>query len=76
MVGDVIAEVLRRERVKTIFVYPLTALTEFAVTRMWEEGMEVAMVETGADPGHEPARRTYEKAGFLPWPAVKFFKYL
>ena len=30
MVGDVIAEVLKRERVKTIFVYPLTPLTEFA----------------------------------------------
>lgn len=43
---------------------------------MKEAGMEVAMVETGADAGHEPARRTYEKAGFHPWPAVKFFKYL
>jgi ribosomal protein S18 acetylase RimI-like enzyme len=53
-----------------------SALTEFAVSRMKEAGMEVAMVETGADAGHEPARRTYEKAGFHPWPAVKFFKYL
>lgn len=51
-------------------------LTEFAVNRMREAGMEVAMVETGADPGHEPARRTYSRAGFQPWPAVKFFKYL
>ena len=51
-------------------------LTEFAVRRMKEAGMEVAMVETGADPGHEPARNTYAKAGFHPWPAVKFFKYL
>lgn len=53
-----------------------TALTEFAIERMKVAGMEVAMVETGSDPGHEPARRTYEKAGFRPWPAVKFFKYL
>ena len=30
MVGDVIAEVMKRERVKTLFVYPLTPLTEFA----------------------------------------------
>lgn len=53
-----------------------SALTEFAVNRMKAAGMEVALVETGADPGHEPARRTYEKAGFHPWPAVKYFKYL
>ena len=53
-----------------------SALTEFAVNRMKEAGMEVAMVETGADPGHEPARRTYAKAGFHPWPAIKFFKNL
>jgi acetolactate synthase-1/2/3 large subunit len=30
IVGDVIAEILKRERVKTLFVYPLTPLTEFA----------------------------------------------
>jgi acetolactate synthase I/II/III large subunit len=29
-VGDVIAEVMRRERVKMLFVYPLTPLTEYA----------------------------------------------
>lgn len=51
-------------------------LTNLVVNRMKEAGMEVAMVETGADAGHEPARRTYEKAGFHPWPAVKFFRYL
>ena len=33
-------------------------LGEFAVNRKKEAGMEAAMVETGADPGHEPARRT------------------
>ncbi|MGQ0542367.1 MAG: GNAT family N-acetyltransferase [Blastocatellia bacterium] len=53
-----------------------SSLTDFALERMKESGMEAAMVETGADPGHEPARRTYEKAGFRPWPAVKFVKYL
>ena len=51
-------------------------LTDYAVDRMKDAGMEVAIVETGADEGHEPARRTYAKAGFHPWPAVKFFKYL
>ena len=29
-VGDVIAEVMKRERIKTLFVYPLTPLTEYA----------------------------------------------
>src|SRR4030095_10221576 len=29
-VGDVVAEIMKRERVKTLFVYPLTPLTEFA----------------------------------------------
>ena len=53
-----------------------STLTDFALKWMKESGMQLAMVETGADPGHEPARRTYEKAGFRPWPAVKFFKHL
>ena len=29
-VGDVIAEIMKRERVKVLFVYPLTPLTEYA----------------------------------------------
>ena len=36
--------------------------------------MRVAMIETGGD--HAPARRVYEKAGFTPLPAVRFFKSL
>ena len=31
-VGDVIAEILKRERVKVLFVYPLTPLTEYAAS--------------------------------------------
>ena len=27
--------------------------------------------ETGADPGHAPARHVYEKAGFGPWPVAR-----
>jgi hypothetical protein len=38
--------------------------------------MTTAMVETGGDPGHAPARRTYEAAGFHPFPVVKYFKKL
>lgn len=50
------------------------ALTDFAVEQMREAGMTMAMVETGLDEGHAPARRTYEKAGFVVWPAARFFK--
>ena len=37
-------------------------------------GMRVAMIETGGDPGHAPARRVYEKAGYTALPAVRVFK--
>lgn len=50
------------------------SLTDFAVEQMREAGMTMAMVETGLDDGHAPARRTYEKAGFVVWPAARFFK--
>jgi GNAT superfamily N-acetyltransferase len=39
-----------------------TALTEFATGWLRDAGMAVAMVETGGDLGHAPARRVYEKA--------------
>src|SRR5918993_4477907 len=41
-----------------------TALTGFALDRLKEAGMKVAVVETGGDPGHAPARHVYEKAGY------------
>ena len=41
-----------------------TALVELALDWMKDAGMSVAMVETGGDPGHAPARCTYEKLGF------------
>jgi ribosomal protein S18 acetylase RimI-like enzyme len=53
-----------------------TALTDFAVDWMRQQGVTVAMVETGADPGHAPARRTYEKSGFRVLPAARYFKKL
>ncbi|MGZ4435804.1 MAG: hypothetical protein ACXVW7_19605 [Trebonia sp.] len=31
---------------------------------------------TGGDPGHAPARRLYERAGFTPVPLVRYFKAL
>jgi ribosomal protein S18 acetylase RimI-like enzyme len=51
-------------------------LTEFALTRIKEAGKSIAMVETGGDPGHAPARRTYEKSGFGLLPVARYFKKL
>lgn len=53
-----------------------TALTQFALDWMKEAGMSVAMVETGGDPGHAPARSTYEKMGFRQLPIARYFKKL
>jgi ribosomal protein S18 acetylase RimI-like enzyme len=52
------------------------ALTAFAVQRIRDAGMSIAMVETGGDPGHAPARRTYDRAGFTPMPVVRYFRAL
>lgn len=53
-----------------------STLTQFALDWMKEAGMSVAMVETGGDPGHAPARRTYEKLGFGLLPIARYFKKL
>jgi ribosomal protein S18 acetylase RimI-like enzyme len=53
-----------------------TALTEFALDRLKEAGMTVAIVETGGDPGHAAARSTYEKAGYTLLPIARYFKNL
>ena len=37
---------------------------EFVLLKMREEGLVYAMVTTGLDEAHAPARRAYEKAGF------------
>jgi len=39
-------------------------------------GLSIAMVETGGDPGHAPARRTYEASGFQLLPVARYFKAL
>ncbi len=52
------------------------ALTDFAVAHMKAAGMEIAMVETGGDPGHAPARAAYEKAGFRVLPLARYFRKL
>jgi hypothetical protein len=51
-------------------------MTEFALERLEEAGMKIALVETGGDPGHAAARHTYEKAGFVLLPIARYFKNL
>ncbi|MGL5872639.1 MAG: GNAT family N-acetyltransferase [Xenococcaceae cyanobacterium] len=53
-----------------------STLIEFALNWMKDAGMSIAMVETGGDPGHAPARHTYEKAGFELFPVARYFKKL
>jgi GNAT superfamily N-acetyltransferase len=54
-----------------------TAMYEFVMERMKQGGMAVATVGTGGDPGHLPARRAYEKAGFGPAvPSLYLYKLL
>jgi GNAT superfamily N-acetyltransferase len=52
------------------------ALTDFALDWLSDQGIPVAMVETGGDPGHAAARHTYEKSGFQLLPVARYFKKL
>ena len=51
-----------------------TDLNLFALDRMKESGMKVASLSTGGDPGHAPASRAYEKAGYTAFPIVWYYK--
>ena len=51
-------------------------LTEFATDHMRSRGMDIAVVETGGDPGHQPARAAYEAAGFTLLPIARYFRLL
>jgi len=51
-----------------------TGLNAFALDEMAVAGMKLAVVGTGGDPGHAPARRSYEKAGFIALPLVRYYK--
>ncbi|WP_367134032.1 GNAT family N-acetyltransferase [Saccharothrix sp. HUAS TT1] len=53
-----------------------SALTERAVDHLREAGVTLAVVGTGGDPGHAAARRTYERAGFTPFPQVQYYRRL
>jgi GNAT superfamily N-acetyltransferase len=51
-----------------------TELNNWALEKMRESGMKMAVVGTGGDPAHAPARRSYEKAGYTPLPLVRYYK--
>ncbi len=51
-----------------------STLTSFALDWIKNNGMALTMVETGGDPGHAPARHTYEQAGFVLLPISRYFK--
>jgi GNAT superfamily N-acetyltransferase len=53
-----------------------TELTSTATDWIRGAGMLVAMVETGGDPGHAPARSTYERASYALVPVARYFKAL
>ena len=51
-----------------------TELNIQALKLIKEAGMKMAIVETGGDDSHAPARRSYEKAGYTGLPLVRYFK--
>jgi ribosomal protein S18 acetylase RimI-like enzyme len=51
-----------------------TELNTFALQKLKDSGMKLAVVGTGGDEGHAPARRSYEKAGYTALPLVRYYK--
>jgi ribosomal protein S18 acetylase RimI-like enzyme len=51
-----------------------TQLNTFVLKKMKEGGMKMAIVSTGGDESHAPARRSYEKAGYTALPLVRYYK--
>ncbi len=51
-------------------------LTRHSLAWLKAAGMTTVVVDTGGDPGHAPARHTYESAGFRLFPIARYFKKL
>jgi ribosomal protein S18 acetylase RimI-like enzyme len=51
-------------------------LIAHAVEAMRQAGLRLAVIATGGDPGHAPARAAYEKAGFTGLPLVRYYQAL
>ena len=52
------------------------SLNDWALDAMRTAGMRMATVGTGGDASHAPARRSYERAGYVPIPVVHYFQML
>lgn len=52
------------------------SLMQRAVTEIKAEGVELAVVATGGDPGHAPARALYQKLDFNPLHLVRYYRKL
>ncbi len=53
-----------------------TQLITVALDFMRAQGVRLADIGTGGDPGHAAARRTYETAGFTGLPLVRYYRSL
>ena len=53
-----------------------TQLMNRSTDHMRDRGMDIAVVETGGDPGHAPARAMYEGSGYTALPVVRYLKLL
>ncbi len=51
-------------------------LMRLAAEHMRAAGMDILVVETGGDPGHAPARATYEAVGYTLLPIARYFTLL
>ena len=52
------------------------ALVQHALDAIKAQGVDLAVVATGGDPGHAPARALYERFGFNPLPLVRYYRTL
>jgi GNAT superfamily N-acetyltransferase len=53
-----------------------TQLMDRSTEHMRDQGMDIAAVGTGGDPGHGPARALYESLGYTALPGVRYLKLL
>ena len=53
-----------------------TALMNRSADHLRDRGMDIALVETGGDPGHAAARAMYEASGYVALPSVRYIKLL
>jgi GNAT superfamily N-acetyltransferase len=53
-----------------------TELMNRSADHLRDHGMDIALVETGGEPGHTPARAMYEASGYVALPSVRYIKLL